>query len=207
MKFFKKNKNEYNSVSLTALTWKRFKKEWEGMISLGFIIIVILISVLGYLITPDSTPYCNHQQLEIALRKPGFTVKLLQVNPGHEVPKVNLVRKMLFGQPTMYQTIPISAWRDKGEFIEVQLFEQDDWVRYDKTDLADKPVTTRKFILGTDRYGRDVLSQLMMGSRVSLSVGFLSIFIALIIGILVGAVAGYYRGKVDDVLMFIINVV
>lgn len=207
MKFFKKNKNEYNSVSLTALTWKRFKKEWEGMISLGFIIIVILISVLGYLITPDSTPYCNHQQLEIALRKPGFTVKLLQVNPGHEVPKVNLVRKMLFGQPTMYQTIPISAWRDKGEFIEVQLFEQDDWVRYDKTDLADKPVITRKFILGTDRYGRDVLSQLMMGSRVSLSVGFLSIFIALIIGILVGAVAGYYRGKVDDVLMFIINVV
>ena len=47
----------------------------------------------------------------------------------------------------------------------------------------------------------------MMGTRVSLAVGFLSIFIALVIGITVGAIAGYYRGKVDDMLMFIINVV
>ena len=47
--------------------------------------------------TPDSTPHCNHQQLEIALRKPGFSVQLLQVKPSHEVPKVNGLRKMLFG--------------------------------------------------------------------------------------------------------------
>ena len=62
------------------------------------------------------------------------------------------MRKMLFGQPAMYQTVPVSAWRDAGDFIEVQLFEQNDWVRYAKSDLADKPVITRKFILGTDRY-------------------------------------------------------
>lgn len=207
MKFFKKKENNYKAVSITALTWKRFKKEWEGMVSLGFICLVILISILGYLITPDSTPYCNHQQLEIALRKPGFTVDLLQLKPGHEVTHVGPLQKMLFGQPALYQTVPIKAWRDAGDFIEVQLFEQQDWVRYAKADIAKTPVVTRKFRLGTDRYGRDVLSQLMMGSRVSLSVGFLSIFIALVIGITVGSIAGYYRGKVDDVLMFIINVV
>ena len=207
MKFFKKKPKDYNAVSLSALTWKRFRKQWEGMASLVFIMLVIIISILGYLITPDSTPYCNHQQLEIALRKPGFSVQLLQVQPGHEVPKVNGLHKMLFGQPALYQTIPISEHQTAGDSLRVRLFEQSDWVCYAKSELADQPVVTRKFLLGTDRYGRDVLSQLMMGSRVSLSVGFLSIFIALIIGITVGAVAGYYRGKVDDVLMFIINVV
>ena len=207
MKFFKKKPKDYNSVSLSALTWKRFRKQWEGMVSLGFILLVIVISILGYLITPDSTPHCNHQQLEIALRKPGFSVQLLQVKPSHEVPKVNGLRKMLFGQPALYQTVPISEYREAGDSLHVRLLKQRDWVSYAKSELADQPVVTRKFLLGTDRYGRDVLSQLMMGSRVSLSVGFLSIFIALVIGITIGAVAGYYRGKVDDVLMFIINVV
>ena len=53
MKFFKKKPKDYNSVSLSALTWKRFRKQWEGMVSLGFILLVIVISILGYLITPN----------------------------------------------------------------------------------------------------------------------------------------------------------
>ena len=114
---------------------------------------------------------------------------------------------MLFGQPEPYQTIPIREYEVRGDTLHACLFEQSDWVAYPLSDLADQPVVSRKFLLGTDRYGRDVLSQLMMGTRVSLAVGFLSIFIALVIGIAVGAIAGYYRGKVDDVLTFIINVV
>lgn len=177
------------------------------MISLGFILLVVLVSILGYLITPDSTPHCNHQQLEIALRKPGFSVEMLQVKQNIEVEKVNFLQKMLNGQPNAYQTVPISKSIDSGDSLRVQLFEQADWVSYAKADLANTPIVRQKFRLGTDRYGRDVLSQLMLGTRVSLAVGFLSIFIALVIGITVGAVAGYYRGKVDDVLTFIINVV
>lgn len=207
MSIFKKKPKEYQSVSLSALTWKRFKREWEGMISLGFILLVVLVSILGYLITPDSTPHCNHQQLEIALRKPGFSVEMLQVKQNIEVEKVNFLQKMLNGQPNAYQTVPISKSIDAGDSLRVQLFEQADWVSYAKADLANTPIVRQKFRLGTDRYGRDVLSQLMLGTRVSLAVGFLSIFIALVIGITVGAIAGFYRGKVDDVLTFIINVV
>lgn len=177
------------------------------MISLGFILLVVLVSILGYLITPDSTPHCNHQQLEIALRKPGFSVEMLQVKQNIEVEKVNFLQKMLNGQPSAYQTVPTSKSIDTGDSLRVQPFEQTDWISYAKSDLANTPVVRHTFRLGTDRYGRDVLSQLMLGTRVSLAVGFLSIFIALIIGITVGAVAGYYRGKVDDVLTFIINVV
>ncbi len=207
MKIFRKKQKEYSSVSLTSLTWLRFKKEWEGVVSLGFILLVVMVALLGYLITPDSTPYCNHQQLEIALRNPGFKVDLLQIRQEHEVPQVNFMRKMLFGQPALYRTVPISRYELFPDSVRVSLFGQEECHTYARADLAPEPVVSRKFLLGTDRYGRDVLSQLMIGSRVSLSVGFLSIFIALIIGITVGAVAGYYRGRVDDVLMFLINVV
>ncbi|MBR4135915.1 MAG: ABC transporter permease [Bacteroidales bacterium] len=207
MNIFKRKPKEYRATSLSELTWQRFKKEKEGMVSLGFILVVILVSILGYLITPDSTPYCNRQQLEIALRSPGFKVQLLQVKPEQEVPRHNVFYRMLFGQPDQYRSIPISRCEDLGDSVRVVLFEQQITSTYAKSSLASKPVVSRRFLLGTDRYGRDVLSQLMIGSRVSLAVGFLSIFIALIIGITVGAIAGYYRSKVDDVLTFIINVV
>ena len=181
------------------------------MISLGYILLMVVVAVLGYLITPDSTPYCNHQQLEIALQKPGFQVQLLQVKQGREVEKRNVFSKMLFGQPACYTTIPIHSWQRHGDSLAVVLYgheDSGDMRYYALSDLSpDQPVISKRFLLGTDRYGRDVLSQLMMGTRISLAVGLISVFIALVIGILVGAVAGYYRGKVDDILMYIINVV
>ena len=70
-----------------------------------------------------------------------------------------------------------------------------------------KKIATRHFFLGTDTYGRDVLSQIMIGSRVSLSVGFIAVAIALLIGILLGSLAAYYGKWVDNLIMWIINVV
>jgi peptide/nickel transport system permease protein len=204
---FTRKKESERAVSLSALTWQRFKKERQAIVSLAYIALVIVIAILGYLITPDSTPFCNHQQLEIALQKPGFTVQLLELKPDQEVPHVNFLHKMLLGQPAEYKTVPIESLQDNGDSVTVKLFQQEYYESYAKSDLSQRMVKKQRFLLGTDRYGRDVLSQLMIGARVSLSVGFLSIFIALFIGTLVGATAGYYRGKVDDVLTFLINVV
>ena len=67
-------------------------------------------------------------------------------------------------------------------------------------------IASRKFFLGTDKFGRDILSRLLIGVRVSLSVGLISVFISLIIGIFLGALAGYFRGWVDEVIMWVINV-
>ncbi len=68
-------------------------------------------------------------------------------------------------------------------------------------------IIERRFLLGTDRFGRDFYSRLLLGTRVSLSVGFISVSISLLIGLILGSVAGYFRGRTDDIIMWFINVV
>ena len=61
-------------------------------------------------------------------------------------------------------------------------------------------------ILGTDKLGRDILTRLMYGGRISILVGVVSVVVEMIIGTLVGAIAGYYGGKVDSLLMALADV-
>lgn len=76
-----------------------------------------------------------------------------------------------------------------------------------KNKIGKEQIVERTFWLGTDKYGRDILSRIIIGVRVSLSVGLVAVIISLLIGITLGAMAGYFRGKTDDVIMWLINVV
>jgi len=68
-------------------------------------------------------------------------------------------------------------------------------------------VKHRKFLLGTDQFGRDFLSRLVLGSRISLTVGLIAVLLSLMIGIVMGSLGGFFRGKVDDAVVWFINVV
>ena len=105
---------------------------------------------------------------------------------------------------------PIVNNVEKG-YMEFYEFGNDQKITKTVKELRDEIeknyIITKKYILGTDPAGRDLLSRLMIGTRVSFSVGFVSVFISIVIGILMGALAGYYRGRVDDVIIWFINVV
>ncbi|HQO88525.1 MAG TPA: ABC transporter permease [Chitinophagales bacterium] len=73
--------------------------------------------------------------------------------------------------------------------------------------ITSENLVTKKYRLGTDGYGRDILSRLLFGVRVSLSVGLVAVLISLTIGIFLGSIAGFFRGWVDDVIMWLINVI
>jgi peptide/nickel transport system permease protein len=73
--------------------------------------------------------------------------------------------------------------------------------------VKEKHIVHRTFWLGTDHFGRDILSRLIIGVRVSLLVGLIAVIISLTIGVFMGAIAGYYGKKTDDFIMLIINTV
>ncbi len=72
--------------------------------------------------------------------------------------------------------------------------------------VVNEHIVDRTFWLGTDRMGRDILSRLMLGTRISLSVGLIAVFVALIIGVTLGMIGGYFGGKIDSVITWLINV-
>jgi peptide/nickel transport system permease protein len=68
-------------------------------------------------------------------------------------------------------------------------------------------ISIEKYVLGTDKYGRDLLSRIFAGTIISLSVGLIAVFISLLVGIFMGAIAGYYGGRTDAIITWFINVI
>lgn len=67
-------------------------------------------------------------------------------------------------------------------------------------------ITNKTFWLGTDVYGRDMLSRLLLGTRISLAVGLMSVIISMLLGVTIGSIAGYFGGWIDAALSWVMNI-
>lgn len=102
---------------------------------------------------------------------------------------------------------PVKFNNDEISFFDIE--NKRNTVSYEKIKqiIKSEYLVTKTFPLGTDLFGRDLLSRLVIGARISLSVGFIAVFISLVIGLTLGSIAGYFRGWIDDIIMWLINVV
>ncbi len=75
-----------------------------------------------------------------------------------------------------------------------------------RKEITDHQILKKTYWLGTDIYGRDMLSRLIIGARISLAVGFVSVIISLVVGVSIGSAAGYFGGKTDAFLSWLMNV-
>jgi peptide/nickel transport system permease protein len=190
---------------------QKFLKNKLGIFGFLFISILVIVATLGYTITPDSTPRANDSYPELKKEKPGFKVQFLRQGEPREITKRSWLGKLIYGQEVAYNYIPVAAVAFPDSFARYTKSGLLLWEQMDKdyvgNDREEDHVKSRRYLLGTDDNGRDLLSRLIIGARVSLIVGFASVLISLIIGITLGLISGYFGGWVDTIVLWFINVI
>lgn len=189
---------------------RRLLKNKGAFFGLILIVLSLLLALLCYFISPDPSPNANRMIPEIGSKKPGFAVLLLRTKRDKILEKTGFFKRLMNGAEESYQYIPVTSYSLQGDSIIYQKFV-DEGITERRSVLrsltGEPPVIATTYHLGTDKFGRDILSRLLIGVRVSLSVGLIAVLISLTIGILLGALAGYFRGWIDDVIMWFINVI
>lgn len=194
--------------------WRKFRQNPLAMAGLIFIIAMVLVSVFNPLLRPDTTLNANQQNLVIAGQKPGFQVTMIRVKNGNEVS--GWFSSWLAGGGELpYSEVAVTEIEQDSDTLVAKLWSgnsvQSRTVGYPVNELMQQENGEfgfdRKFILGTDKYGRDLLSRLMAGASISLMVGFIAVLISLLLGLTLGLVAGFYRGLTDAVIMWFTNVI
>lgn len=205
----------HKATSLRSLALQKFKKNFWGVLSFAVILSYAFIALFAYLLAPDSTKYANQMHISIHSQAPGFSVKML------ELPSAKVETSFWDwwnGKTSNKEEIPYSELKIENDIVFYRPFDVDGkqlpfittgFNVADGMELSrfrESYTSQKTFLLGTDKYGRDLLSRMMIGTRISISIGFVAVFISLLIGILLGAVSGYYGGKTDAAIMWLINV-
>lgn len=172
--------------------------------------ITIFVAIFCYFIAPDASSNANRIIVEIAGAKPGTKMQFVLVKKENSQEKNSFFSRLIYGQNDQYNYVPITSYTSTEDSVTVQKIIGEALTEpqvFSKNQLASKFIISKNYWLGTDSYGRDVLSRILIGARVSLSVGLITVIISLTIGILLGALAGYFKGKTDAVIMWLINII
>ncbi|WP_062056706.1 ABC transporter permease [Aquimarina longa] len=206
------------SNSLSRLALQKFKKNFWGVFSFYFIVFCAIIAIFAYVFAPDDSKNANQMHLSIHSKPPGFNVKMLTI-PSQEISNQSFLSAIFFGKKNTDTEIPIEDYTIENTILKVAPYSEGEVIELSKEislkrfsknltpkEIVHTYIKNRTFLLGTDKYGRDLLSRMLIGIRISFSIGFVAVLISLILGISLGAVAGYFGGKIDMMIMWLINV-
>jgi oligopeptide transport system permease protein len=208
--------------------WLKFKRNRLAFAGLIFILLLMAMGILGYTIIPVDSPDANTQMVQISKEPMGSKFKFVIIQRYPNVEKVSFFERMLYGQKPRFKGIPITSYKINGDQVLIHeyigkeetskesvyslkalcpdcaLLNQSETPeqRFEKSNTYEQT-----YLFGTDIYGRDLLSRLILGIRVSLSVGLIAVLISLFIGVSLGAIAGYFGGRVDAAISWFMNVV
>ena len=183
---------------------RRFSEDRIGLFSVIYIVVMIFVAVFAYWIAPDSSSNANQMHLSIHSKPPGFSTQILILpNPNADQGTEEIaINRLLWKQDQLFYN---ASGTPKDYLQPIDLSRYPPETSY--LDVEESYVQERKFLLGTDKYGRDLLSRVLIGSRISLSIGFIAVLISLVVGVFIGAIAGYFGGTVDRFMVWLINVV
>lgn len=194
-------KAEYDALLADAVphsplyqSWKRLTRNrlaFGGLILVGAFIIVALFAPALAPMNPNAQIY------EYEIKPPLFQGNVI-------------LKKSDASEGDPFRAVPIRSYEQRDDTLFIMDFEGRE-EKIPTSELFGKSESdwhkTPIYLMGTDKYGRDVFSRIIYGARVSLAVGAIATSISLLIGITLGAVAGYFRGKVDAIVMWVMNVV
>ena len=204
------------SRSFMSDVWFRFRRKPTAL--LGFILVLILL--VFCLAGPYFTPYTySEQNNKMASIPPLLTVypgpedgSYLYITQGLKLIEVdregNLVRQLKKKKDDSKEKKTSFTWDD-----DTLVFL--DYSRLPNTVLdaeGNRIETSEKkwnhtYLLGTDQLGRDILTRLMYGTRISLMVAFIAALVNMVIGIAYGGISGYLGGRTDTVMMRIVDII
>ena len=219
----KKENKEQIRPSLTYWkdAWRRLKKNKMAMIGLFSVLIIVLIAVFG----PMFTPYSYSDQItDFSNIPPRFEV--YEIEDGTYIYLSGQYRLFIVtGKGEIVERVPqtgsdlfnrIYTYTYNGEDIDIDYsYRLDpnsdiDFTATYKGVTTDEPfgkVSNKTFLLGSDNLGRDVLTRVMYGARISLTVALVATLVNLIIGVAYGAISGFEGGKFDNILMRIVDII
>ncbi len=195
--------------------WKKLVKSKTALAGLLIIFFAVFVCIFGYIIAPDASIDADLQTVEIQSKPLGYVQQFLKI-PLNKKASQSTFSALFFGTEIKDTYLPIKNYSISGNNIVVNKYIDEDTAVLQKYNINEitngnpskiqQQIISKKYWLGTDAFGRDILSRLIIGTRVSMMVGLIAVIISLTIGILLGALAGYYKGKVDAAIMWLINV-
>lgn len=192
--------------------FKKIKKNYIMLAAMVYIFLWIIIGSLAHVLAFDPTPDANIQYTVLASKPPGTSIQFVKTKKDGK--QEFFLNKILFGYFPIYEYTPITSYTIQEDALIVQAYRGENlptnemvinkskWYVED----AESNIKNHTFLLGTDHLGRDIMSRILLGSRVSLLVGFFAVIISLSIGIFIGGIAGYYGGWIDQIVLWKMSV-